>query len=107
MATITCTMCKHTEREYGNGMCYKCYYEDDYERHCGICSVCENTDYLCADEMCADCYWDADYERKQARRADPVWRFNRIVSFCMTCMGMNTEAAIAYALKQLNLRDPP
>jgi hypothetical protein len=88
-------------------MCQDCYLEDDYERHYGTCSVCNNEDYICTDEMCADCYWDADYERKKVRRADPVWRFNQIVSFGMICMGMNKDVAIAYAVTQMNLLEPP
>ncbi len=59
------------------------------------------------DNLCADCYWERDYQRKKARRADPVWRFNRIVSFAMTCMNMDNANAIAYALKEMNLEKPP
>lgn len=57
--------------------------------------------------MCADCYWDADYERKQVVRRNPVWRYNRIVSFAITCMGLDNKAAIAFALKEMNLTKPP
>ncbi len=59
------------------------------------------------DNMCADCYWDRDSERKQAQRADPVWRFNRICSFAVECMGLNKMEAVAFALKEMKLTKPP
>ena len=72
------------------------------------CVSCGNDDASWGmDNMCADCYWDADAERKKARRADPVWRFHRIVSFAIVCMNMDEAAAVAYALKTMNLEKPP
>jgi hypothetical protein len=72
------------------------------------CVVCAG-DSACdgMDNMCADCYWNADAEFKKARRSDPVWRYNRICSFAITCMGMDTKSAVAYALKEMNLTAPP
>lgn len=72
------------------------------------CDVCGGDDATPdMDNMCADCYWYMDSQRKKARRADPVWRFNRIVSVAMTCMNMDNASAIAYALKTMNLEKPP
>ena len=62
------------------------------------CTVCGDSGATaCMDDMCADCYWDADAERKKAVRSDPVWRFNRLCSYAMTCM----------ALKTMDLTEPP
>ena len=69
---------------------------------CGEFGATEGMDY-----MCADCYWDADAERKKALRNDPVWRFNRMCSFAVTCMDMDREKAVTYALKEMNLTEPP
>lgn len=72
------------------------------------CVDCGADDATAAmDNLCADCYWDRDYQRKKERRADPVWRFNRIVSFAMTCMNKDEASAVAYALKEMNLEQPP
>ena len=59
------------------------------------------------DNMCADCYWDAEGDRKKAQRADPVWRFQRLVSFAMVCMSLNERAAVAFALREMKLDKPP
>ena len=73
-----------------------------------ICVDCGNDGAsLGMDSLCADCYWDADAERKKAQRADPVWRFNRICSFAMTCMNMDQTAAVTFALKEMKLDKPP
>lgn len=72
------------------------------------CTRCNREEEpICADGMCADCYWDDDYERKKVQRVDPVWRYNRLISFGMMCMGLSKAAAIVYALSQMNLDKPP
>ena len=72
------------------------------------CVVCKG-DSACdgMDNMCADCYWDTDYDRKLLQRQDPVWRYNRLVSFAVTCMGLTKRSAVAFALKEMKLTKPP
>lgn len=72
---------------------------------CVVCGADDATSGM--DNMCADCYWYEDSQQKKARRADPVWRFNRIVSFAMTCMNMDNASAVTYALKTMNLEKAP
>lgn len=81
-------------------------YDESIEPY--ACMVCKMDPAVKGmEDMCADCYWDADYERKKACRSNPVWRFNRIYSFAVTCMGLKNDEAIAFALKEMNLTTPP
>jgi hypothetical protein len=80
---------------------------DDAAMYCD-CVDCGSDDATAGmGNLCADCYWDKDSQRKKEQRADPVWRFNRIVSFALTCMNMDNASAIAFALKTMNLEEIP
>ena len=58
-------------------------------------------------DLCADCYWEIDAEEKRKRRADPAWRYNRVYSFAVTCLGLSEEKAremAAAAVEEANKR---
>lgn len=69
-------------------------------RRCGHCHAERATlpnDFTDEGDLCADCYWEIDADRKRKRRADPVWRYNRVYSFALTCLGLSEEKACELA----------
>ena len=71
-----------------------------YEPYRGPCVECG--DPILADELCTECYWNHDHDKKKARRSNIEWRFQRAYSWAISCLDMNEEDAVIYALKSVD-----
>jgi predicted amidophosphoribosyltransferase len=70
--------------------------EYDY-RNKEQCSVCK-VENATIEDMCTDCFWDDDSNQKRLRRANPRWRFNRIIHSGMVLFGRSQEEATEVAI---------